>query len=426
MTDGSPPERGAPRRIGLGATAYIGAVTVLGLGLTVAAIRLGGVTTGPTLVVLAVLAVLTWWSGPVVVDGRVRLTFSSTVLLSAMALLGPAGAGLIGIIMGPLQRGRVPLRARVFNTGQSATLGVLGGVVYVLAGGNASAEDLVGAGEIIRHVGVPVLAADVVQVVVNLLLLAGIVRLTEGVPMRVQIVRLARTTSPAYLGYGIVAFLLVVLWQPADLGPAAAVLVLAPLLVARWAYGQYAEEVGAQERALHVLVAAVEAKAPHLAGHSARVAELSASMAEHLGLRQQAVADTRLAGMLHDLGQTTLPTAVVRGLDGGQDGVLRTYPERGASLLRELSFLSGALGPIADHRAALDPASGPATEDLPARIVGVADEFDLLTEVGTPDGDLVGRGEALAWLHDSGIADDELIRALESALARRAVAGGEG
>src|SRR5574338_481277 len=167
MTDGSPPERGAPRRIGLGATAYIGAVTVLGLGLTVAAIRLGAVTTGPTPVVLAVLAVLTWWAGPA--------------------------------------------------------------VVYGLAGRKASAEDLVGAGEIIRHVGGPVLAADVVQVVVNLLLRAGIVRLTEGVPMRVQIIRLARTTSPAYLGYGIVAFLLVVLWQPAGLGPAAAVLVLAPL-----------------------------------------------------------------------------------------------------------------------------------------------------------------------------------------------------
>ena len=95
---------------------------------------------------------------------------------------------------------------------------------------------------------------------------------------------------------------MVVLWGPAGLGWASVFLILPPLLVAQWAYGQYSEEVKGHERALDVLVAAVEAKAPHLVGHSGRVAELSASMAEHLGLRAQLVADVRVAGMLHDLG----------------------------------------------------------------------------------------------------------------------------
>ena len=102
------------------------------------------------------------------------------------------------------------------------------------------------------------------------------------------------------------------LWGPARLGSASVLLILPPLLVAQWAYRQYSEEVKGHERALDVLVAAVEAKAPHLVGHSARVAELSASMAEHLGLRSQMVADARVAGMLHDLGLTTLPTGLVR------------------------------------------------------------------------------------------------------------------
>jgi HD-GYP domain-containing protein (c-di-GMP phosphodiesterase class II) len=425
MADGSPPARDAPRRIGLGAALYITVVTAVGLGLTAVAVRLDGIAVGPTLAVMVLLAVLTWWSGPVVVDGRVRLTFSSVVLLSAMALLGPAGAGLVGIVMGPLQRGTVPLRARVFNTGQSATLGVLGGMAYQVAGGSADATMLVGAVDILRHVGFPLLVADVVQVVVNAALLAGIVRLAEGVPMRVQATRLLGSTGPAYVGYGIVAFLLVVLWQPAGVGPTAAVLVLAPLLVARWAYGQYAEEVGGQERALHVLVAAVEVKAPHLAGHSARVAELSASMAENLGFGPQGVSDTRVAGMLHDLGQTTLPTAVVRGVDARSRRALAEYPARGAELLRELSFLAGSLPPIAEHRSALHPDVARPLGATPARIVGVADEFDLLTEVGTPDGAVMPRGAALARLRETGAADADLVRALESALARRSVAGGE-
>ena len=425
MTHGSPPGRGAPRNIGLAVTAYIAVVAAVGLGLTAAALRVEGLVVGPTLLVLLLLASSAWWSGPVVVQSRVRLTFSSIVLLSAMALLGPAGAGVVGIVMGPLQRGNVRPRARIFNTGQFATLGVVGGAAYLLAGGTTDATGLHGASEIIRYVGIPILVADVVQLALNLLLLAGIVRISQGVPMRVQIGRLVRGTGPAYLGYGVVAFLLVVLWQPAGLGPGAVVLVLAPLLVARWAFGQFAEEVRAQERALHVLVAAVEAKAPHLAGHSARVAELSAWMAEHLGLGPGAVADTRVAGMLHDIGQTTLPTAVVRGSGPDHDAALAAYPGRGADLLRELTFLSGSLGPIARHRdvARPEPQDGP--DALPARIVGVADEFDLLTEVGAPDGGVLSPAQAIAVLRDGALAGPELVSALESALVRRAVVGGD-
>jgi hypothetical protein len=425
VTDGTASPGGATRRLGLGAAVYIALVMAFGLGLTAVAVRAQGVPTGTTLAVLVLLAVLTWWSGPFVDDGRVRLTFSSVVLLSAMALLGPAGAGIVGIILGPLQPGEVPLRARLFNTGQSATLGVLGGAAYLAAGGSTDAAGLVGAHEILLHVGWPLLVADLVQEVVNLGLFAGIVRMTDGVPMRAQIGRLVAGTGAAYLGYGVVAFLLVVLWQPAGVGPGAAVLVLAPLLVARWAYRQYGEEAAAQQRALHVLVAAVEVKAPHLAGHSARVAELGVAMAEHLGLRPQSVEDTRLAGTLHDVGQTTLPTSVVRGLGDVPGSDLDSYPERGAALLRELSFLSGALEPIARHRSSLGGGGPGAAADLPSRIVGVADEFDLLTEVGSPDGRVSSRAEALARLRDDGV-DTELLAALESALARRAAIGTAG
>ena len=107
------------------------------------------------------------------------------------------------------------------------------------------------------------------------------------------------------------------------------------------------------ERALQVLVAAVEAKAPHLVGHSTRVAELSASMAEHLGLRSQVVADARVAGMLHDLGLTTLPTGLVRSTSVVGGSGLGGYPARGVRLLTGLSFLSGALDAIAHHRDAV-------------------------------------------------------------------------
>ena len=120
----------------------------------------------------------------------------------------------------------------------------------------------VGTWQIVREIGIPVLVADVVQFVVNLVLLAVVVRLAAGMPMRAQVGRLLGSSGPAHLGYGIIAFIMVVLWGPAGLGSASVFLILPPLVVAQWAYRQYAEEVKGHERALHVLVAAVEAKAP--------------------------------------------------------------------------------------------------------------------------------------------------------------------
>jgi hypothetical protein len=396
-----------------GITVYIGLVVALGIGLTTRAVIDDGLVIDGPLVVLGFLAVLTWWSGRIVVAHNVTLTFSSIVLLAAMALLGPAGAGIVGIIVGPLQRGKVPLRARVFNTGMSATLGVLGGAAYLLAGGLRDSSGVVGAWDLMRLVAFPVLVADLVQVAVNLVLLAGVIRVSGGGSMRSQMLRLLGSTGPAYLGYGAIAFLLVVLWQPAGVGPASVALVLPPLLVARWAYLQYAEEFKGHARALQVLVAAVEAKAPHLVGHSERVAGLSERMAEHLGLRGQVVDDTRVAGMLHDLGQTTLPTALVRGGEGSGGDLVRTYPARGAEVLRDLSFLSGSLAAISRHReVALADSADPI--DLPARIVGLADEFDLLTEVGTPDGAVLSPEEALDRLRGEA-ARPELLGALEHA-----------
>jgi len=422
MTDEAhKPPRGASRRSGPTTSVYVGVVAAVGVSLTAAALRVDGITFNSTFWVFTLLAMLTWWFGSMeVAAGRVSLSFTGIVLLAAIALVGPAGAGIIGLIMGPFEQGRAPLRARVFNTGMFATMGVLGGAAYLAVGGVPGGNAEISSWAIVTHIGLPVLFADIVQFVINLVLITVVVRLAAGLSVRTSLGRLLGQGGPAYLGYGIIAFIMVVLWGPAGLGWASVFLILPPLLVAQWAYGQYAEEVKGHERALDVLVAAVEAKAPHLAGHSSRVAELSAAMAEHLGLRAQVVADVRVAGMLHDLGLTTLPTGLVRntGVVGGAG--LRGYPLRGARLLRGLSFLSGALDAITHHREAVVPPTSARKEiSVPALIVGLADEYDLLTEVGRPDGGLVTEDAAITLLRVTPAGREDLLRALEQALSRR-------
>ena len=125
------------------------------------------------------------------------------------------------------------------------------------------------------------------QCLLNALMLGGVLRIATGTPLRTQMLKLLGTTGLAYIGYGVIGFLFVVLWIPARVGWFSAVLVLAPLFVARWAFVQYGDELRAHERTLRALVTAVETKEPHNAGHSERVAQLSEWIAEALGLGPQ-------------------------------------------------------------------------------------------------------------------------------------------
>src|SRR5207248_219853 len=54
---------------------------------------------------------------------------------------------------------------------------------------------------------------------------------------------------------------------------------------------------------LEALVNALEAKDPYMRGHSARVADLSATVAHQLGMSEEDVELVRIAGRLHDLGK---------------------------------------------------------------------------------------------------------------------------
>lgn len=374
-----------------------------------------GFVLDPTFVALCVILALTTWFGSLVVEENASLSVSSIVLLAAAVLLGPAAAGLVGALHGPAERGPIPVAFRVYNGAMHAASGIVAGLVF-RALGTLEPDALEGTSEIVGNLAVPLFLAHLAGVVTNMVLFVGLVVVLDRVPALSVLTRLF-ATFPAALGHGAVTLILVILWVPADVGPGSLLLVLAPLLVAQWANAQYAEEKLARDRALHVLVAAVEAKAPHLTGHSARVSELTTLMAEHLGLRPQTIADVKMAGMLHDLGQVTLPTDLVRG--GRPDGstLSATYPSRGASLLRGLPFLAGSLDPIVRHRVVLEQKADAGS--LAPLLVGVADEFDVLTEVGTPDGVVLTPEEAVARLRTGDRVRDDVVDALEQVLVRR-------
>jgi len=375
-------------------SAYIAAVLLGAVGLAALAWRVHPLSVNApfrsdvvTLVVLCVLGVLGSASQERNVGGRIGFSFTSIILLAAVALLGPFGAAIVGAVTYLLVVNKQRPEVRLFNIGMTSAYGAIGGFVYLLAGGTAPESSIGGVWPLVLHVGLPMMVADVAQCLLNAVILAGIVRLTKGTPIRRFVLGMLGTSGPAYIGYGLIGFLFVILWVPAGVGPASALLILAPLFVARWAFVQYGDEQRAHERTLSALVAAVETKDVYTRGHSERVAQLCDLMAGSLSLNHQDTEALRFAGMLHDIGKLAVPTRVLRKSDQLSEAnfaSVATHAASGAEMVRGIEFLEGSTEAILHHHERMDGNGYPAGlrgEDIPlfARIIAVADAFDSLT-----------------------------------------------
>lgn len=350
------------------ATLYISGVVVLCISLGLACAHSFGLPKEwAGLAVLALLGSLTWWL-PTSSDGRSHFTADNVVVLAAIPIVGALGAGVVGLVMTALMTRPVPLRRRLFNMAMVSSSAMIGGLAYALSGGSFDLVRLHGASELLWRVGLPIVIADLVNLLINAVLVAGVIKVTAGVPILLQMREMLTGSGPTQFAYGIIAFLVVVMWSPGGLGPVAVLVALAPLAGALWALLQYGEERDARERALGALVTAIETRAPHLEGHSGRVSALASLMAQELGLGPKEVADVTTAGLLHDLGRVV----VAPGLESPDetDGAAL----RGAAMLQNLPFLSGASSVMEEVARAGD---GLASGSLAAEIVRAADEYDL-------------------------------------------------
>lgn len=409
------PESPTPFLVRYGTPTFIGVTVLLAGGLAVACHRLyGWPTDWVALGLLAFIGALTWWLPSTSSDGLSHFTADNVVVLAAIPIVGPVGAGVVGLVMAALTRRRIAARRRVFNMAMASASAMVGGLAYDLAGGSFTVQELHGAVPLILHVGLPIVVADAANLLANAVLVAGVIRVTAGVPLRLQLADMLTSSGLTQFAYGIVAFVVVIMWLPGDLGPVAVLIGLAPLAGARWALLQYGEEREARERALGALVAAIETRAPELEGHSARVSALAGGMAQELGLRPKEVADVRTAGLLHDLG-TVVVAPGQEGLDHRRSAVLR-----GAAMLQDLPFLAGASA-VMEQVAFADPEQPAPT--LAAEVVRVADDFDLLLH-----SDGLGAADAMDRLRPraSGGQRDRVIAALAKALRAREEAASGG
>jgi HD-GYP domain-containing protein (c-di-GMP phosphodiesterase class II) len=142
-------------------------------------------------------------------------------------------------------------------------------------------------------------------------------------------------------------------------------------------------------------------------GHDRRVAQLSVDLGRTLGMPPDELEVLARAGLLHDVGKLGIPKEILlkQGpLSPAEWRVMRTHPELGLVILGATGRITREMLAVLHHHERMDGAGYPhglAGEEIPieARIVAVADTFDVLT-TDRPYRHAFNQSEALRRIFD--------------------------
>jgi len=133
---------------------------------------------------------------------------------------------------------------------------------------------------------------------------------------------------------------------------------------------------------------ALAARDAYTEGHGERVGVYAERLARRMGLTAEEVERIRIAGILHDIGKIGCSDHVFSNEEThcNQDLLLeiRSHPQWGYDILRNLDFLGPALDYVFAHHERMDGLGYPrglTGDEIPlgARILSVADCFDAMT-----------------------------------------------
>jgi len=160
--------------------------------------------------------------------------------------------------------------------------------------------------------------------------------------------------------------------------------------------------------------------------HNYRVAWISASMAEQMGITGSAMQALIAGSFLHDVGKIGIPDAILLKpgkLDEAEFVIMRTHVAQGEEIVTGMGWLDGANAVVAGHHEKWNGSGYPrqlAGNDiaLSARIFAVADVFDALCSK-RPYKEPMGFDAAMAILEkDTGSHFDPAVMAVFRPMAR--------
>jgi putative nucleotidyltransferase with HDIG domain len=309
------------------------------------------------------------------------MTVASILDIGAILLFGPWIAGALDLLT-TIPAQVILLRQRpgpaALNAGLYACTTIVAGSAYLAAGGALGAPRL-------PTDLLPVILAGSLYYALN----TGWVSLVLGARVREPATAIwrqhFRDGLPQHglsIGFGV---LFAEVRTAAGL-PGVLLLVL-PLLFARYALRLYAnlrEDLVSFVRALSVALDAVD---PYTHEHSVRVADYCVLVARHLGVRESEVETIRYAALVHDIGKIAQRPEVIRkphALDEEERRVMMRHPEAGARIVGQIRALREAAAMVRTHHWRPDGKGYPPgleEVDVPlgARIIHACDAFDAMT-----------------------------------------------
>ncbi len=179
---------------------------------------------------------------------------------------------------------------------------------------------------------------------------------------------------------------------------------------------------------LEALVNAQEAKDPYMRGHSARVADLSATIAHQMDLSDERVEHVRVAGRLHDICKIGTRETVM-----GKEGPLtadefehvKQHVIIGSQILAPLTHLGPVTAAVRSHHERWDGTGYPdglRGDEIPleGRIIAAAEVYDALTS-SRPYQDKLTPEQAVERMADlvGTVIDPQVYESLAAVVKRR-------
>ena len=138
---------------------------------------------------------------------------------------------------------------------------------------------------------------------------------------------------------------------------------------------------------LEALSSALDLRDRETEGHSRRVVEYTARLAEQIGLDKDIIKNIRRGALIHDIGKIGVPDAVLHKpgpLDGDERKIIERHPQAGHDMLDNIPYLREEIEIVLGHQEKWDGTGYPnglRGEEIPlgARLFMIADTFDALT-----------------------------------------------
>jgi len=152
---------------------------------------------------------------------------------------------------------------------------------------------------------------------------------------------------------------------------------------------------------------ALEAKDPHMYGHSRRVSGYATGIGRRMQLDSDTLEKISLAGFLHDIGEIGTPDKILlkpAPLTEEERAVVELHSERGARMLSGIPDMSEVADAVRHHHEHFDGSGYPeglhgAQIPVAARIILVADAYDAMTSP-RPFRNALNHAAAVARLED--------------------------